>query len=224
MSKYCRKCGRQLGASAKFCPRCGARISESSAQNSSHKTKRDKVMSKNDSGMPRYLMVIVGVAIFAVLGVLLSSILSSPTNSEIESQPVVSSSLNYSDAGLQMVNISSKIVGGKITVPLDVVRKNRFVAFQYTNGSETVPLLAYIAPDGKLVTAVSLCEPCRSTRFHITGDKIVCNACGTTWKLRNLEAVSGACGAYPPQVIPSKVIGNAVQIDVKTVANWQPRA
>ncbi len=40
--------------------------------------------------------------------------------------------------------------------------------------------LAYIAPDGKLVTAVSFCEPCRSTRFHVVGYNIFCNTCGTT--------------------------------------------
>ncbi len=180
-------------------------------------------MKKNDGGMDGYIKWIFGGAIVVVLAVLFWDKFSTSTNPAIESQPVVSSSVDYSSIGQQMVDISSKVENGKIIIPVDLVKKNRFVAFQYTNGSQNVPLLAYLAPDGKLVTAVSLCEPCRSTRFHISGDNIVCNTCGTTWKLQNLEAVSGACGAYPPDPIPSKVVGNTVQIDLKTVANWRPR-
>ena len=231
MANFCNKCGKPAKTNARFCPHCGARLSQGSGQSHSHpangiydKNKRERVMKNEGGGMPRYVMVIFGAAIVAVIGVLLSSILSSPTNSAIESQPVVSNDISYSNTGLQMVDVSSKVANGKITLPLDLVKKNEFVAFRYTDGSRTVPLLAYIAPDGKLVTAVSLCEPCRSTRFHIVGDNIVCNTCGTTWKLQNLEAVSGACGTYPPQIIPSRVVGNKIQIDVKTVSNWQPRA
>ena len=224
MANFCNKCGKPSKTNATFCPHCGARLSQDSGQSHSRKSKRDRVM-RNESGvMPRYVMVIFGAAIVTVLGVLFSSILSSPTNSAIESQPVVSNDISYSNTGLQMADVSSKVDKGKIIVPLDLVKKNEFVAFKYTDGSRTVPLLAYLAPDGKLVTAVSLCEPCRSTRFHIVGDNIVCNTCGTTWKLRNLEAVSGACGAYPPQVIPSRVVGNTIQIDVKTVSIWHARA
>ena len=224
MANFCNKCGKPAKTNARFCPHCGARLSQDSGQSHSRKSKRDRVMKNEGSGMPRYVMAIFGAAIVAVLGVLLSSILSSPTNSAIESQPVVSNDINYSNTGLQMVDVSSKVEKGKIIVPLDLVKKNELVAFKYADGSRTIPILAYVAPDGKLVTAVSLCEPCKSTRFHIVGDNIVCNTCGTTWKLQNLEAVSGACGTYPPQVIPSRVVGNTVQIDVKTVSNWQPRA
>ena len=224
MANFCNKCGKPAKTNARFCPHCGARLSHGSGQSHSHKNKRERVMRNEGGGLPRYVMIIFGAAIVTVLGVLLSTIVSSPTNSAIESQPVVSNNIGYSNTGLQMVDVSPKVANGKITLPLDLVKKNEFVAFGYTDGSRTVPLLAYIAPNGKLVTAVSLCEPCRSTRFHIVGDNIVCNTCGTTWKLQNLEAVSGACGTYPPQVIPSRVIGNKIQIDVKTVSNWQPRA
>ncbi len=181
------------------------------------------MVNKSGQGIPKYVMVIFGAAMATVLGVLISSILSSPRNSAIESQPVVSSDINYFGSGLQMVDVSASVKNGEIILPLNLVKQNKFVAFRYTDGSRTIPLLAYVAPDGKLVTAVSLCEPCRSTRFHISGDKIVCNACGTTWTLQNLQPVSGACGAYAPQVIPSKVVGGSVQIDAKNLDSWQPR-
>ena len=223
MANFCNKCGKAVKLNARFCPHCGARLPQANAQAHSHKNKRERVMRNEGGGMPRYVMVIFGAAIVTVLGVLLSSILSSPTNPAIESQPVVSSDISYSSTGLQMVDVGAKVVNRKITLPLDLVKKNQFVAFKYVDGSRTVPLLAYIAPDGKLVTAVSMCEPCRSTRFHIVGNKIVCNTCGTTWNLQSLQAVSGACGSYPPEVIPSRIVGKTVQIDVKTVADWQPR-
>ncbi|MDE3056781.1 MAG: DUF2318 domain-containing protein [Bacteroidota bacterium] len=196
-------------------------------QKLSHKNKHDKVMKKSSGG--EYTKIVVGAGIIVLIVVLLLNKSSAPTNSTIALQPSLPSSflqkepLGASDASVQMVDVSAKTSGNKITIPLDLVKKNRFVSFQYTSGAKTVPLLAYIAPDGKLVTAISLCEPCRSTRFHISGDNIVCNTCRTTWKLQNLEPVSGACGAYPPDPIPSTVAGTAVQIDVKAVANWQPR-
>ncbi len=224
MANLCNKCGKPAKMNAQFCAHCGTRLPQGNAQPHSRQHKRDRVTKNKGGGMPRYVMFIFGAAIVTVLGVLLSSILSSPTNSAIESQPVVSNDINYSNTGLQMVDVSSKVTNGKITLPLQLVKRNQFVAFKYTDGSRTVPLLAYIAPDGKLVTAVSLCEPCRSTRFHIVGNNIMCNTCGTTWDLQNLQPVSGACGSYPPQVIPSRVVGNTVQIYVKSVANWQPRA
>ncbi len=223
MANFCTKCGKHVGTNASFCSQCRARLPQRSGNNPSHKDKHDKVVKKNGGGIDGYVKWIFGAAIVVMLGVLFFDKFSTSTNPAIESQPVVSSSIDYSDAGQQMIDIGSKVENGKIIIPLDLIEKYRFVAFQYTSNSTTVPLLAYIAPDGKLVTAVSLCEPCSSTRFHINGDNVVCNTCGTTWKLQNLEAVSGACGPYPPDPIPSTVVGNTVQIDVKAVANWRPR-
>ena len=68
-----------------------------------------------------------------------------------------------------------------------------------------------------------MCEPCRSTRFHIEGKTLVCNACATKWNLETLKGISGGCLNYPPDVIPSTVDKGLIQIDEKTVTQWKPR-
>ena len=86
-----------------------------------------------------------------------------------------------------------------------------------------IPLLSYITQSGRVVTAVSMCEPCRSTRFHIEDKKIVCNACGTEWNLETLKGIQGGCLNYPPDVIPSTIEKDRIQIDEKNVTQWKPR-
>jgi hypothetical protein len=122
-----------------------------------------------------------------------------------------------------MFDIPSRVEEGKIIIPLDVVKERKFVAFNYTTPTNVVPLLAYVSGEGKIVTAVSMCEPCNSKRFHMKGDKLICNSCGTTWEVDNLEAVSGSCGKYPPDALPNIVVGDQIQIDAQTVATWQRR-
>lgn len=68
-----------------------------------------------------------------------------------------------------------------------------------------------------------MCEPCNSTEFHIEGNNLICNSCGTTWNLNDLNAISGSCGRYPPDPIPSMVVGNEIQIDEYLVTNWKRR-
>ena len=77
--------------------------------------------------------------------------------------------------------------------------------------------------DGKVITAISICEPCDSKSFHIKGSNLICNSCGTTWDLNNLDAISGSCGKYPPDPIQSRVVGNEIQIDEYLVTGWTRR-
>ena len=116
-----------------------------------------------------------------------------------------------------------KVENGKIIIPLNDIKKEKFVSFTYNGNNGTVPLLAYISEEGKVITAISMCEPCNSTTFHIKSNELVCNSCGTTWEIDNLEAISGSCGKYPPDPIPSIVVGDEVQINEHSVTNWRRR-
>jgi uncharacterized membrane protein len=84
--------------------------------------------------------------------------------------------------------------------------------------------MAYITPSGKLVSAVSMCEPCRSTKFHIEGEEMVCNACGTRWTMEGLQGISGGCVAYPPDVLAHTIEGGKVKIQDTIILDWKPRA
>ncbi len=110
---------------------------------------------------------------------------------------------------------------GKIVIPLATVKEKRLVWFTF--GDKQTPVLAYTAPSGKVVTAISMCEPCRSDRFHIEDDELVCNACGTRWTLEDLNGISGGCPEYPPQQLSSEISGDQILISANDVASWTPR-
>jgi uncharacterized membrane protein len=102
--------------------------------------------------------------------------------------------------------------------------EKKIVRFEYEGQGVRVPLLAYVTSTGRVVTAVSLCEPCRSTRFHIEEKAIVCNSCATEWDLETLKGIKGGCVNYPPAVIPSAVEKDRILIEEEAVLDWKPRA
>lgn len=237
MSNFCGNCGKQVIQGAKFCAACGSELPGAkgkedlkkenlkSGKNQSVLSKRDKILKntkapqKKKSYMPYYICGVLAAAIIIFFA------MSSGENPVIKKQPDVTGDVNYSsDRVIQMYNLSSSVENGKIVIPLDVLMQKKFVAFNYSGANgQTVPLLAYISGKGKLVTAISMCEPCNSTSFHIKGEDLICNACGTTWKVNNLEVVEGACGKYPPDPLPSTVSGNKIMIDESLAANWARR-
>ncbi|MGE5528557.1 MAG: Fe-S-containing protein [Patescibacteria group bacterium] len=123
---------------------------------------------------------------------------------------------------VEMTDISvPAATGGRISIPLAAIEEKKLVRFAY--GEKNTPVLAYIAPSGKVVTAISMCEPCRSDRFHIEGEELVCNACGTRWTLEDLRGISGGCPEYPPERLKNQSSGDAVTIGEKDVTGWVPR-
>jgi uncharacterized membrane protein len=138
----------------------------------------------------------------------------------------------YSKGPIEMTSVEPAVADGYVTIPLAEVKARKLASFQYEavrvpdeKGGETaLPLLSYIAPSGRVVTAVSLCEPCKSTTFHTEIDgTLVCNVCGTKWDLENLKSVSGACGDYPPLEIANEVEGDLIRIKEADLLSWKPR-
>jgi len=125
---------------------------------------------------------------------------------------------------LQQTKVPNSIQNGKVTVAtLSQVRQAKFTWTEYKNNGKRVPVTAFAQPNGKLLVAVSLCEPCNSENFHITGDKIICNACGTTWDLNTLKGLSGGCQQYPPDALSYTVNGDNIQVDQAVLDAWKPR-
>ena len=59
------------------------------------------------------------------------------------------------------------------------VSESRFLSFRMLPGM------------GKSSQRSACVSPCRSTRFHIKGITVVCNACGTEWNLETLKGIQG---------------------------------
>jgi hypothetical protein len=124
---------------------------------------------------------------------------------------------------IRMTDIELASAGGELSVPVAAIRDKGLVRFVYKGQKDEIPLLAYVAPSGKLVAAVSMCEPCASTRFTIQGNRIVCNACGSVWDLETLKGISGGCLKYPPDRLESIERDGKLVIAESVVAAWKPR-
>ena len=214
--KACPKCQTKNQDSNNFCKKCGFQLSGSSFQEKKEKVLGDK--TRKHYWVPISLAVIAfllaGVGYRVIKG-------NTAADPRLSSQPKVSEKVDYAGQTIRMTDIQAKVENGKISIPLDVVKEKKMVRFEYQGNG--VPLLAYITPSGKVVTAVSMCEPCRSTRFHIEDKKIVCNACATEWNLETLKGIQGGCLNYPPDVIPSSIEKDRIQVDEKIVTQWKPR-
>jgi len=201
-----------------FCKQCGVQLFGSQFQE-----KKAKVLAGKEGKFPWLLvsLVIVAIALAGIAYWLIQG--RTATNPKIASQTRVVEGIDYVGRTVRMTDIEAKVKNGKILIPLDVVMEKKMVRFEYEGNGLRIPLLSYITMAGRVVTAVSMCEPCRSTRFHIKDKTMVCNACYTEWNLETLKGIKGGCMNYPPEVIPSTVEKDHILIDEKVVLEWKPR-
>ncbi len=184
-------------------------------------TKREQLLGRKKSFPSWKVIGIIVVASGLSVGWLLFK--GAPqTESSQPVAPQVMEKVAYTQP-VNMVKADAVVNNGNLELPLDEVKKDKLVAFEYQGKEGKIPLLAYITPSGKLVTAVSVCEPCNSTRFHIEGNHMVCNACFTRWELETLKGVSGGCLKYPPDALPCTVQGGKISIKEVDLKNWKPR-
>jgi hypothetical protein len=216
--KVCPECRTKNDDLNNFCKKCGFLLADAA-----FKEKREKVLGerKKSPSVLIFLVAIVvvlgGVAFWVIKG-------KTTTNPKIGSQQKVIDRVDYSGQTISMTDIVAKVEDGKISIPLDLVKEKKMVRFEYEGNGVKIPLLAYVTLAGRVVTAISMCEPCRSTRFHIQDKALVCNACNTEWSLETLKGIRGGCMDYPPEVIPSTVEKDRVLIEEKIVLGWKPRA
>lgn len=150
---------------------------------------------------------------------------------------VVMPDVKYPAAQVAMVTLDVAIQRADgISIPLADLKKDFIVGFTYTRtnpmpqgyqlaaGGNVLPLMAYVAPTGRLVVATSFCEPCRSTTFHFEGKQLVCDVCFTRWDLSTLIGISGGCFDYPPEEVTAEIRGDQVFVPQADLEAWVPRA
>ncbi len=214
----CPKCQTKNQDTNNFCKKCGAKLSGSSFQD-----KKEKVLGEKRR-KPYWVLISLAALVILLAGASYWIIDGNTgSNSKVATQPKLDAKVDYAGQKIAMTDVQAKVEKGNISIPLDVVKEKKMIRFEYGSNGNKIPLLAYVTPSGRVVTAVSMCEPCRSTRFHINEKKIVCNACGTEWNLENLKGIQGGCLNYPPDVIPSTVVKDQIQIDEKLITQWKPR-
>jgi len=194
------------------------------------KVKNNRVDKRQKFTQPKkskavFYSSILGVAAVIFIGsyFLFGNINSS--NSSINTAVDTGKTVNYSpNEKLEQTLVESKVENGKeIVTTLSMVKEKKFIRTEYKANGKIVPLTAFIQPNGKVMVAVSFCEPCKGDSFHITGNQIICNVCGTTWDLQTLKGISGACQTYPPQALTYSLNGDNLEIPQKVLDAWTPR-
>src|SRR4030042_2487319 len=216
--KVCPECRTKNDDVSNFCKKCGFLMAGASFMD-----KREKVLGEKKKAP----WICISFIVIALLlgGVAFWISRGKPTpKPKIASQQKVMERVDYAGQTVSMTDIVAKVENGKISIPLDVLKEKKMVRFEYEGKGVKIPLLAYVTLAGRVVTAISMCEPCRSTRFHIQDKTLVCNACATEWNLETLKGIQGGCMNYPPEVIPSMVEEDRALIEEKVVLGWKPRA
>lgn len=195
---------------------------EKSIKPISSETKREKLLGTKKR-IPAWKIIAITL-VAAALPVSWLILREGPqTESKGMSGTQVMERVNYQDQSVGMTKVEVTVQKGVVEVPLDLVKNSKLVSFEYLRPEGRIPLLAYITPAGKLVTAVSVCEPCGSTRFHIEGKQMVCNSCFTRWDLETLKGISGGCLNYPPDALSHEIQEGKLMIKEMELKNWKPR-
>jgi len=220
--RYCPRCGTHLINAINHCPECGLKIAGIDSKSAGYNTdKKKRVLNGTKKRNNNWYWA--GAVIIVVVLIIIYNRQPTKEYGIIKNQPQVTNSVSYPPYRYDETYTIAFARNNKIVLPLDLVKEKKMVKFDYLKDGGSIPILAYLSEDGKVITAMSMCEPCNSTDFHIRGSNLICNSCGTTWNLNNLNAVSGSCSKYPPDPIPSKVVGNEIQIDENLVTNWKRR-
>ncbi|MDP1677699.1 MAG: Fe-S-containing protein [Bacteroidota bacterium] len=208
----CSQCGNTLSDNAVVCVQCGKIFqTDIAAQPVSKKQRMIKIISA----------IVIIVVLFSGFGYFVATIGRS-YHPIIDDQPSIGFGINAAPGKIMSNKINGAIEGNDIVFPLEIVTNYRIIRLDDPEGKQTVPILAYITPRGKVVTAMSISESCRSNDFYLEGNNIHCANCPSNWNMESMEAYA-CCQKYYPDPIPSKVINGQVHIEKNIVQNWRTR-
>ena len=216
----CAVCGAPVDTSARFCRACGAPAAPPPPlQEAAPPASPRRGMSRRTKAV--YLSLVI--AVFGIVAFTFLRHLPGGAHPVIGEQPEIAMATLYTDQTITPVPIAAETGDGAVSFPLSILLEKKIVQFEYRTPTGVLPLLAYISPGGKLVTAVRICEPCNSHTFRLEGTELACGNCETRWKLDNLEGIQGSCQKYPPDPVPSSIVGSRVRIDEKILQRWKMR-
>ena len=211
----CKNCESDINESTRFCPTCGTAVQQASVPQVQPASAKQRTMTRKVALILFPVALAAGIAIFV-------QYINPSVNSVIRDQPVVSTRTDYDSNFVTMATVTFREEQGDLVFSLEELKKHRLIRFEYTGGQTPRPVLAYIAPTGQLVTAISVSEHCGSTEFKIKDNKIYCAHCPSYWDMMTMEAYA-CCAKYFPDPIPSRVAGNEVHVPKVLVEKWAGR-
>ncbi len=220
--RLCPQCGSEQKEHAKFCTQCGESLEQQSGGQQT--PMQNRAQAPKHDPMPKAKMAILGLfgVIVLILLIIFYNYLTIEEHGVIAAQPTVGDGRFYEDRTVNMVDVQSQVRDGYLVFSLDDVLEHELVRVEYKSSTATIPVLAYISPKGKLVTAISISEPCNATRFTIIDGAIKCDNCNAKWEVGTMKALS-CCPNNYPDPINSEVVGNEARVALSTLENWRRR-
>ncbi|MDH4068852.1 MAG: Fe-S-containing protein [Ignavibacteria bacterium] len=209
----CNACGNPLSGAPKYCPSCGSPVVSSGAQPTGEG--KGKPATRKMGIVVISALLVFGLGFFAVY-------LIPSTHSVIAEQPVVAEPQAYGPETVQMTPVPVRETADDLIFSLEDLKRYRLISFEYNGGKTPRTVMAYVAPDGRLVTSISSSEHCGSTEFEIRDNQIHCSRCPSHWDIMTMEAYA-CCGPYYPDPIPSRVDGDNVHVSKRIIENWAGR-
>jgi len=215
----CNSCGTSYEGGPQFCPSCGSPVASSGKET---ETPSVDSITRGAQSKPRRIgpFVFGGLVLFGLIFFVIYIIPS--THEVIKGQPVVAAPADYDSNGVDMTRVSFHEDGEDLVFSLNDVKNHRLIVFEYTGGKTPRRVMAYVAPDGRLVTAISLSEHCGSNEFLIKNNRIYCARCPSHWDMTTMEAYA-CCAQYYPDPITSRVVGDEVHVAKRVVEEWAGR-
>lgn len=211
----CKQCGTNVSEHERSCPTCGStfRWEEAEVADIAAGKKRFVKRWAIRGGL---MVVLVGG-----IGIFLDQLLRT-YHPVIERQPTVTMISVYGNTEIRSTAIEAVMADGFITIPMLTVREHRLVRFFDPEKIQEIPMIAYVTPQGKLVTAMSKSEHCGSIDFFLKENNIHCATCPSYWNMASLEAYA-CCQKYYPDPFPSTVVGDEIRIDPLVIRSWKSR-
>ena len=188
----------------------------------------------DQKGKDNTVTIVAGVAIALIIAVAAFVALKGNDSNNTVTNNSTAGQTNQTT--MEEVTVTPDIKGDKIIIKKSDVEKNKIVKFDYEPVKLTLksglqvafPLSAYVTPSGKINVAVRMCEPCNGLAFSIINGNILnCDTCGTQWDLETNQfngVGSQYCGSYAPEIKPSTINGDNIEIKIADFKDWLPRA
>lgn len=204
----CPKCGSQQVSSAIVCLNCGT-------------TLRTIVKTPRQKAIKTFSMIILAAVLISGIGYFFATI-NRTYHPVIDHQPSIGYGVQPSANRINSTMVTAVMDGNDIVFPSDKVTSYRIIRVNDPEGIQPVPVLVYLTTRGKIVTAMSISESCRSNDFYLEGETIHCANCPSYWNMESLEAYA-CCQKYYPEPIPSTMSNGMVRINKDVLRQWRTR-
>jgi len=184
------------------------------------------------SSIPSRAVIALGISLLLIPALLLAAC-ASPTSASIPTNtptpaktvtPVQTPTPTHSSKPSGPVDakwIEPQVNGDTVSIPVSEIENNWNTRFKLSTADGDIVTMAYIL-NGVIYVRASICPPCRSLGFTLTGDVLSCDTCGTRFSGSTGDGISGACVKYPKAAVSYTISdGNVVMSKADIVTAHQ---